>query len=250
MWNDVVDLRDFYESQLGAVARQAIRRSLRRIWPNLRGQSLLGLGYATPYLRPFRGEAERVIACMPAGQGVLHWPPDEPGAVALAYEGELPLPNYSIDRVLMVHGLESSESLRDTLHEIWRVLTGDGRLLLVVPNRRGIWARFDRTPFGWGSPYSAAQLSRLLRANLFTPVRQMRALYVPPTRSRALLRSAAAWERLGSRWFPTFSGVVIMECAKQPYAASPARPTVAAPRRPVVVPFPQVARRWPPEESA
>jgi SAM-dependent methyltransferase len=249
MWSDVVDLKDFYESHLGQVAQHTIRRALRSIWPNLRGQSLLGLGFATPYLRQFRGEAERVIACMPAGQGVLHWPREGPGAVTLAEETLLPLPDYSVDRVLLVHGLESSEYLRGMLHEIWRVLTGDGRLLVVVPNRRGIWARFDRTPFGWGHPYSRPQLSRLLRDNLFTPTVSERALYVPPTRWRWLLRSSVAWERLGRRWFPTFSGVILVEAGKQLYAASPVR---EQPRRsrPVVVPLPNVVRRAPGDESA
>ena len=248
MWNDVIDLRDFYESQLGQVAQGTITQAIGQLWPDLTGQSLLGLGYATPYLTPYQGRAERVLACMPAGQGVLHWPSQGPGAVTLAYETELPLPSYSIDRVLLVHGLECSEALRAMLHEIWRVLTGSGRLLVVVPNRRGIWARFDRTPFGWGHPYSAAQLSRMLRENLFTPGSTQRALYLPPTGLRPLLRSAAACERVGRRLFPTFSGVVLVECGKQVYAASPAK-RKARSRKPVVVPFPQVAGRVPPKDT-
>src|SRR6266571_2986129 len=109
MYNDVVDLRDFYETSLGQVARRMIRRRLRMIWPDLSGMRLLGLGYATPFLRPFLGECERVLGFMPAAQGVLAWPPDGPNAVALADEAELPLPDYSIDRVLLVHAVEASE---------------------------------------------------------------------------------------------------------------------------------------------
>ncbi|MCG8359874.1 MAG: class I SAM-dependent methyltransferase [Kiloniellales bacterium] len=249
MWPDVVDLRDFYETRVGQVARHMIRRQVRGLWPRVRGERVLGLGYATPYLRQFRDEAERVIAVMPAAQGVLHWPPEGPGVVALADETELPLPDASIDRVILVHGLESSEFLRDMLREIWRVLTGEGRLLVVVPNRRGIWARVDRTPLGWGHPYSSAQLSRLLREHMFMPARSEHALFVPPTRSRTLLRSAAALERLGRSWFPHFSGVVMIEAGKQLYAATPVRQRRGL-RRPVVVRFPQVARRQPPDEPA
>ena len=239
MWNDVVDLRDFYESHLGQVARHTIRRSIRSLWPDIHGQSILGLGYATPYLRQFSGEAERVIACMPAGQGVLHWPSEGPSAVTLADETELPLPDYSIDRVLVVHGLESTEYLPGMLQEIWRVLTGNGRLLIVVPNRRGIWARIERTPLGWGHPYSRSQLSRLLRNNLFTPTRTERALYIPPIRSRTLLRSSMAWERIGRRWFQTFSGVIVVEAGKQLYAPGMQRERPRR-RRGVVVPLPQI----------
>lgn len=220
MWHDVVDLRDFYETQLGAMARRMIRRGVRSMWPDVKGQRILGLGYATPYLRQFLTEAERTLAFMPASKGVLHWPSEGRGLTALVDEAELPLPDLSVDRVLLVHGLESSEYQRDMLREAWRVLTGEGRLLIVAPNRGGIWARLERTPFGRGQPYTYGQLSRLLRENLFTPVTNAAALYAPPSASRMMLSTAPAWERLGSRWFRTVAGVVIIEASKQIYAAS------------------------------
>jgi SAM-dependent methyltransferase len=241
MWHDVVDLRDFYETQLGAMARRMIRRGVRSMWPDVKGQRVLGLGYATPYLRQFLSEAERTLAFMPASKGVLHWPSEGRGLTALIDEAELPLPDLSVDRVLLVHGLESSEYQRDMLREAWRVLTGQGRLLIVAPNRGGIWARLERTPLGWGQPYSAAQLSRLLRDNMFTPTRSRRALYIPPLRTRALLRSAPAWERIGSRWFPTFGGVVLVEAGKQLYASNLQAERKRF-RRPIVVSFPRPAR--------
>jgi len=52
MWNDVVDLRDFYRSALGQVARLMIRRRIQAFWPDTRGLRVLGLGFATPYLLP------------------------------------------------------------------------------------------------------------------------------------------------------------------------------------------------------
>ena len=236
MWSDVVDLRDFYETSLGQMACRVIRRRIREIWPDLRGLRVLGIGYATPYLRGFRAEAERVLAVMPAGQGVLHWPPEGPGRVALADEAELPFPDNSIDRVVLIHALESSEQRRAMLREIWRILPGDGRLLAVVPNRRGIWARLDRTPFGHGHPFTHPQLTRLLRENMFTPVKSAAALFVPPSASRMTIAAAPAWEKLGSRWFQTFAGALIVEAAKEIYAAGLAR---AKPQRPIFAPVPR-----------
>jgi len=230
MYNDAVDLWDFYGSPLGQVARRLIRRRIRGIWPNVSGMTVLGLGYATPYLRPFRDEAERLFALMPAQQGVLHWPREGRGLVALAEEGELPLEDVSVDRVLLVHGLECSEQLRPMLHEIWRVLTGNGRLLVVAPNRAGLWARLERTPFGHGHPYSSSQLSRLLRANMFTPTLTTRALYVPPYSWRIVQRSAYGIEDIGARWFKQLGGVVIIEASKQIYATTQPRPLRARAR--------------------
>lgn len=218
MYTDVVDLRDFYETSLGQVATRMLRRRLRQIWPDVAGLRLIGLGYASPYLRPFLGEAERVLAFMPAAQGVLHWPKEGPNTTTLVDEAELPLQDSSIDRILLVHALECSEQVRPLLAECWRVLAGGGRLVVVVPNRRGIWARLDRTPFGAGHPYTPTQLSKLLRDAAFTPVRASAALFIPPTASRMVLSAAGAWESVGERWFTTFAGVVMTEATKQIYA--------------------------------
>jgi len=237
MWTDVVDIRDFYATGLGQVARRMIRRRIRSLWPDVSGQSVLGLGYATPYLTSFRGEAERVIAAMPAPQGVLHWPMDGPGQTTLVDELELPFADVSMDRVLMIHAVECAEQIRPLLREAWRVLAGSGRLVVVVPNRRGIWARVERTPFGHGLPYSKGQISRLLRDNMFTPIETERALYIPPVRSRMVLSAAPAFEQIGARIVSTFAGVIVIEAVKQIYAGQPiaerarSRPVLALPQR-------------------
>jgi SAM-dependent methyltransferase len=218
MATDVVDLRDFYRTPLGQVARRMIRQAVRRMWPDLHGTRLLGIGYPAPFLTAISPETERTVALMPASLGVLGWPSDGANLATLADEGELPFADYSLDRVLLVHALETSEQAGRMLKEVWRVLAGGGRLLIVVPNRRGIWARLDRTPFGSGRPYTMSQLSQVLRDELFTPVATGTALFVPPSRSRMMLRSARAWERIGARWFPTFAGVLLVEATKQIYA--------------------------------
>jgi SAM-dependent methyltransferase len=233
MFVDVVDLRDFYQSRLGQVACRQLRARIRKVWPDVTGMRVLGLGFATPYLRPFLGEAERAFAVMPASQGVLPWPIGEKNLVVLADEGELPLQDYSIDRVLLMHGLEFSERSRALLNEVWRVLAGGGRLLVLVPNRRSLWAVNSGTPFGQGSPYSHPQLVRLLRDAKFTPERAEAALFVPPAKSRMILRSAGALERIGARWFNRFGGVVMIEATKQLYRPASER---AEKRRRVYVP--------------
>src|SRR3984885_513110 len=231
MASDVVDLRDFYRTPLGQVARRMIRQAVRRMWPDLQGVRLLGIGYPAPFLSAISPETERTVALLPASLGVLAWPAEGANLATLADEGELPFADFSIDRVLLIHTVETTEQLGPLLKEVWRVLAGGGRLLVVAPNRRGIWARLDRTPFGFGRPYTMSQLSQLLRDELFTPVATGTALFVPPTKSRMVLRSARAWERLGTRWFPTFAGVVLVEATKQIYAKPAA---IRAPKRRLV----------------
>lgn len=220
MYNDVVDLRDFYGTPLGHAAQRIVRRYIRSAWPNVSGMSVAGIGYPVPYLRGLKDEAERIVALMPAQQGVMRWPPEGGNVVSLAQEDDLPLPDVSIDRVLMVHALECSEQLRKLLREVWRILAEGGRVLIVVPNRRGIWARVDHSPFGHGHPYTPGQVSRLLRDNLFQPEQSVAGLFVPPTRSRMALASAPAFEKIGARWFQTFGGLLFVEAQKQIYAGS------------------------------
>lgn len=224
MYSKAVDLKEFYESLQGRVVQRILRQHLRGLWPGVAGLRMLGVGFAVPYLKPFLGEAERVIALMPSHQGAIFWPQpengDERGLVSICNEAELPIETNSIDRLLLVHGLQGYESLDAILRESWRVLTGQGRLIIVVPNRTGIWARVDSTPFGHGTPYSLGQVRAFLKEYLFVPERAERALFVPPTSSRLLLSTAAAWEELGARFFNAFGGVNIVEASKQLYAGT------------------------------
>lgn len=231
MWHDVVDLRDFYAGDLGQVARRMLLARLRRFWPEMAGRRLLGFGYAVPYLRPFRDEAAATFAAMPAAQGVMAWPEEGPSVTCLTEDTALPFPDLAFDRVLVAHALEHSERVRPLLRELWRVTAGEGRVLFVVPGRRGIWSRSDRTPFGWGRPYSLDQLQRLLREQLFTPTRWDRALYLPPSQRRWLLRSAGLFETLGHRLLYRAAGVHLIEAQKQLYAPSGLLPAHQATHR-------------------
>ncbi len=216
MYLDVVDLRAFYASRLGVVVRRLIGRRLAKRWPRLSGECVLGMGYATPYLQDLAGDAERVLALMPAAQGVATWPLEGPNQAALVEEDALPLPDVSVDRALVIHCLEMVANPRDHLREIWRVLAPGGRVILVVPNRSGIWARTEKTPFGHGQPYGSGQLTSLLRDAQFSPIGWSEALAVLPLYG-PWLGSGITWERVGRTLWPAFAGVIIVEATKQLY---------------------------------
>jgi SAM-dependent methyltransferase len=241
---DVIDLRAFYASPLGQVARRLVGRAIDKLWGPLTGLRVLGLGYATPYLGVVRTEAERTLAFMPASQGVVNWPPSGLSASALADPLMMPLPDASIDRVLVVHALETVESPAELLHEIWRILTPGGRIVVVAPNRQGLWARMDTTPFGHGQPFSRSQLRSLMRQTLFSPAAWAETLYVPPLASRVLLRTAVAWERVGVGFSLPGAGLHVVDASKQLYRPVTVRATRRATRlAPVFIPAP--ARRDP-----
>jgi SAM-dependent methyltransferase len=231
MATDAHAASEFYASARGAVAARLVRDRLLALWPRLAGQSVLGIGYTAPYLRLWREDAARCIALTPAQVGAARWPSGADNLSCTAEEDALPFPDLCFDRILLVHGLEAAEHAGRMLREVWRVLNDDGRLLVIAPNRRGMWAHVESTPFGQGQPYSPGQIGRLLAASLFRVERRDTALYLPPTRLRIVLRGASVWESGGRRLLPHLAGVTITEAVKDVYAAMPVR---AVARRRVV----------------
>lgn len=227
------DLKNFYKSKNGLLVRRILARHIRNIWPDAKGCRVMGYGYAVPYLRAFAGDAERVFAVMPDRLGIHHWPEAEAekGLACLSGEGLLPVETESVDRILLVHGFEYAVKPAPLLHEIWRVMKSGGRLLIVAPNRLGLWARADWTPFGHGTPYTLGQISQLLQQNLFTYERAESALFMPPFRSAFVLRGAYRIETLGKYIMPGLAGVHLVEAGKQVYAGTALRQHAAAGRR-------------------
>jgi SAM-dependent methyltransferase len=223
MTTDTHAAADFYRTRQGKLAAHLVRQRLAALWPSLAGQAVLGLGYAGPYLRLWREEAGRCIALTPVQIGATSWPKGAPNLCCTAEEDALPFPDLCFDRILLVHGLEAADNARRLLREVWRVLKDDGRLLVVAPNRRGMWAHVESTPFGQGQPYSPGQIGRLLAAAMFRVERRDTALFMPPLRVRLVFRSARFLERSGHHLLPQLAGVTLTEAAKEMYAAVPVK---------------------------
>jgi len=233
---DVLDLRTFYyRTRLGRAAQAAVRDQLTALWPEAKGQTVVGFGFAAPLLRPYLGDARRVIALMPGQQGVMHWPAGQPNVSVLCEETLWPLDTGRADKLILLHGLETSEHPTAVLKECWRVLGPGGKALFIVPNRAGLWARRDGTPYGFGRPYSLSQIEAQLKAHDFVPERHVAALYQPPSETNFWLRTGRVWEGLGRRISSRFAGGVLMvEATKR--AVEPMRPGLPeAVRRPLRV---------------
>lgn len=193
---------------------------IRAWWASVAGLRVVGIGYSQPYLTPLLEEAERCIAVNPARRGASHWPSDQKNLTVLAEETELPLETSSVDRILLVHSLEYAELFHSNLQEVWRVLKSNGRLLIIAPNRMGLWARSDWSPYGQGTPYSMNQLRWLLRDCQFTFERSRSALYVPPLRWGLIEQAAKGFERVLPYVMPGLGGVHMIEASKQLYAGT------------------------------
>ncbi len=218
MRRDVLELRRFYATPLGRAAREMVVRKVAEGWGAVSGLDVLGLGYATPFLDGVSG-ARRVVAAMPAAQGVEAWPHGAANLACLCDEASLAFPNALFDRILVVHGLEESDDPLAQLREVWRVLAPSGRVIIVAASRLGLWSDAEQTPFGHGRPFTRRQLEALVREAELEPLAWSRALYAPP------LAWTAGWaegfEQIGSRLWPQFSGLILLEAVKQTFAVKP-----------------------------
>jgi SAM-dependent methyltransferase len=220
---DVQRLIDFYRSPLGKVSRALVREEILRIAGGVEGLRVLGLGFATPYLRFALEPAERVLAFMPQRQGSSAWPREGPSHTVLCDPLEMPLTDAAIDLTIAAHAFEHIADAEELMRELWRVTAPNGRLIIVLPRRSGIWANVDTTPFGSGRPYSRSQIEKLLRDHSFTPISVREALYLLPSQRRLLLRSARFFERAGRLFGPALAGVLVVGAKKELIPTVPRR---------------------------
>lgn len=221
---DVLDLRNFYyRSALGRGAQKVIRDDLVKLWPEAKGQTVVGFGFAVPLLRPYLADARRVTGLMPGPQGVMPWPAGQPNVSVLCEDTIWPVQTGQVDKLVVMHGLETSDNPTALLDECWRALGPGGRAVFIVPNRAGLWSRSDKTPFGYGRPYSLGQLDAQLRKHQFVTERSLSTLYQPPSHRRIWRKAAGMLETLGHKLPVVVAGGVLMvEVSKQ--MAAPTRP--------------------------
>lgn len=218
MWLDVSYLKTFYTTALGRLTQDLLCEKVRQLWPNSSGQRTLIIGYGAPLAGIFEFNAKGLFHLMPSQQGVIHLPSKTNNSAVLSDETKLPFADNSLERVILLHALEFANPAHPMLRDVWRILGGGGKLMVIAPNRRGLWTRLEHTPFGHGQPYSLGQLTALLQGSVFMPERVASALYMPPGTGRFLQRLAKPWETIGPKYLRLFSGVIIVEAEKRVYA--------------------------------
>lgn len=219
MTPDVDGLIRFYKSPLGRLTRHLVREQVSALAGDVTDKRILGLGFATPYLRGALKGAERVLAFMPARQGASAWPREGPSRTVLCDPLEMPLTDAAVDLCLIVHGFEHVVDAEELMRELWRICAPNAQLVIVVPRRRGLWAQWDNNPFGYGSPYSRSQMDKLLREHSFTPEAWRDCVYLPPVNRAPVIRSAKLFERTGRLFGGTFAGLMCVKAKKEAFPA-------------------------------
>ncbi|WP_075997599.1 class I SAM-dependent methyltransferase [Salaquimonas pukyongi] len=238
---DVVDLREFYATPLGHRAVASMVSALQRNGGLPADIDVVGLGYPVPVFNKLLKTTDKAVILMPARQGAVQWPLGTAGRTALVDDDELPLATSSVQCAVLLHVLENTFDPSLVLDEVWRVLVPEGKLILIATNRRGLWTRFEHTPFGNGRPFSRGQLATLLRKARLTPSKWDGCLDFPPIRIAWMLRLYPFIERIGRKIWPVFCGAHVVTASKRLYQGIPAKARKAR-KVPVPVLAPQGAR--------
>lgn len=216
---DVIDLKEFYCSSEASNVCSVFQKILGKLRNSNQNNHSLFVGFGVPYADQNKHEFLLMLAHM----GVLAWPTSQNNRSLLAYEDEWPFVDSLFDEIIIVHGLEYAQNSGKILEECYRCLRPEGRLIVVVPNRRSIWVRSDKTPLGFGQPYTLTQLSKILKKYDFIPVDVKRGLYSVPSKSFFLGLCSKFFELIAPRILQKFSGLVGVVAIKRVYAGIPVR---------------------------
>ena len=200
------EIEDWYTSLAGREAARLLSRSIRPLLGRASTSRLLALGQTASVLTRIHGAGGERTAMVV--EQPRRWPLTAPNRAVVADPERLPFDDALFDDALLIHALELVERPRIVLRELWRVLGPAGRIVLVVPNRAGVWARVEALPFGRGQPYGRGGLTRLLEGAMFEVVSWSTALAAPPVRRLRWL------ERPLARVLPQMGGVHVVAARK------------------------------------
>ena len=220
---DITTLEAFYASPLGKEVRQELCAVLRQI---IRAQDVpfssqeagCAIGYALPYWPFIQAHGRFNALVMPGRQGSATVEGKSgKNAALLSRTYQLPFQDSAFQVIWCMHALEYAENPQLVLQECWRVLKPRGKLVLVAPNRIGLWARAESTPFGHGIAFYRSQLQILLEGAGFGHIEAERTLFTMPSYHLAK-GNLSPIMRLLMKLVPPLSGAWVMAAEKNVYA--------------------------------
>ena len=214
MLYDVGRIDTFYNGARGQVVAKLLREDLSDIWRMSKTESNLAVGF--PFY--FFPEGSICPVLMPAEIGGMAWAQKKEIYTAIIDSNSWPLESDSIDCILITHALEFVPDQHSFLSEAGRVLKSAGKLIIMVPHRRGLWSRAETTPFGHGTPFSKGQIFSLLKNSGLSPEKCTSSLFLPPFADKLPDAVSNQIEFVGERLLQLLGGVLIVEATKMVYA--------------------------------
>ena len=217
MYNNINNLEIFYASRLGRHCRRLINYQLNSFVSDVKGMNVLGIGYTFPFMNKLRSENNGFYVFSTNNYGNDNLTSTKNLFSCIIEENTIPIPDLYFDRIIISHTLEFLANIENFLQEVWRILNGEGRIIILVPNRLGLWARDENNPFGYGQPFSKSQIINLLKKNKFQITKIKYSLYIPPNYINLILKYSNNIDIFFSKFVFGFGGILIVEAKKEIY---------------------------------
>lgn len=162
-------------------------------------------------------EIDALAACRMPSRWTLDY---DPPARLLADPHALPLPDSTVDLIVMPHALEFTDDPHLMLREAWRVMRPEGQVVIAGFNPfslYGIKRYFGReqTPPWNGNFIGLWRVKDWLTLLGFDVVGGRLDAYAPPFRSMKWLARFGFFEQAGDRWWPIAGGVYFLRATKK-----------------------------------
>ena len=218
---DVTDTDNYYRTPEGVLVADILAADLNHQYSSGRMRTLadtedqLAVGYPFPLYFP---DQPLPPVFMLAETGVLAWIRGKDVITACVDSESFPCATDVFEQVFVSHALEYVANKAGFLAEIWRCLKGEGKLVMIVPHRRSLWALSDKTPFGQGTPFSRRQLKLILEQAGFEQIQIKHSLYMPPFGTRLPVAMRRRFHMIGRIGWAMFGGVLIASAKKRLYS--------------------------------
>lgn len=225
MYLDFLNYQKFYDSAIGKLLAGHIQIQLKKYCYLYDNQNIGCFGYAHPYLNFLKEFNLSISYCYSKKMGIS----DEKiikGNKILIDEEKIPFQDSFFDHVFLIHYLENNHNTKVSLREIWRSLAPEGKLYIIIPNKKSSWYLSEKSPFSSGSGFSKKQINYLLEDSFFDVQTIERLVYFPNSNIKFINNNNTLIEKLGSILFKYFNGVYFCVVKKRIYANISNQPLV------------------------
>ena len=133
----------FYKTKRGEFLNQEISRSMAVNWDKKNTETchILMVGYPVSGILKRLKKAKSFSAFLPVfmGEKEVKW--NKRNVSVVGDEARLSFLPGSYNAAFVFHGLEYMDDPQTFLEDLWKTLTPDGRLMIMVPNRMAGWKR-------------------------------------------------------------------------------------------------------------
>lgn len=216
MYLDFLNYQNFYNSSIGNLLTYHIELKLKNYCHLYNNQNLGCFGYSLPYLNFLKKYNCSLSFCYSKKMGISGENNFKINKL-LIDEDRIPFQDSYFDHIFQIHYLENVCNTKLCLREIWRTLAPEGKIYLILPNKKSSWYLSDKSPFSSGNGFSNRQIIDLLNNSFFEVQLIERLVYFPNKDLFFIKKYKDLIDKFGSFFFKYFNGVYLCIAKKKIY---------------------------------